>query len=112
MKTKHTEGEWSIYKNKSGNLFIEKKQSEENEDEYFKLIATIKGYDYHPLNNEECEANAKLICKAPEMFAMLNKLQPFLERQILLTPTGEKRNEMCDMNIEIQSLITNIVDYD
>lgn len=111
MKTKHTEGEWSIHKNVTC-CFIEKKHTELDGNEYFQQIAIIKGHDNHAPNYKENEANAKLICKAPEMFAMLSKFQSVLEKQILLTPTGEKRNEMCDLNIEIQSLIVNIIGYD
>ena len=51
------------------------------------------------------EDNGKLAACAPEMIEMIEKLQNQLTHLILITPSGEYRNKLTDLNIETLALI-------
>lgn len=40
-------------------------------------------------------------------FNMLQKIQPELEHLINLTPTGKRRNYLCDLNIKALTILSN-----
>lgn len=71
METKFTKGEWKILS----------EYFDENGGGFYNIgvegpgwIAEAMGTHVGPKNTIECYANAKLICAAPDMYAILNEI--------------------------------------
>lgn len=105
MELQHTKGAWAVASNQV-------------KDEYqysvlcdgSKLICNVLRRNYPEAKQDEeplALANAVLMAAAPSMLKSLQAAQKVIELQILKTPTGEERNKLCDLNIEIQTLIHN-----
>lgn len=72
---KGTKGKWKVHKG-SHYFSVKYEENERGEINLFMISEDYKGS--HSLV-EECEANALLISKAPEMLEMLEKLQPIFK---------------------------------
>lgn len=57
------------------------------------------------------ELVAMFISNSHPAFQILKQIQPELEHLINLTPTGKRRNQLCDLNIKALTVISNY-DYE
>lgn len=83
MKTKHTPGEWEVVRdsNPGHPLLIYSKKAEHSVADVFKLVRPGQW-----ITDEEAEANAALIAKAPAMLEMLETLLGVLEGRDSYSP--------------------------
>lgn len=90
-----TPGEWEITETESGSMSIAEKSDHS-------IICVLAEW------RKERKANARLICQAPAMYAALNEVGPLLDGLINRTPSGYKRNELCDLNIKVKTILNQI----
>ena len=110
MKTEHTSGKWTYYKN---SCYYDIKTDKNNRDLSVDLLLfDDNGKGLH--HTKENEANAKLIAEATktkkqrdELLEALIKAQIKVELLIGHLPTGEMRNIVTEENIEMLELIQN-----
>ena|SRR5690349_19292963 len=107
MNTKFTPGPWETRPAHETNEMLEKDNTYHRitSGEGYRDATTGHGFEVTGFMNA---ANARLIASAPEMFELLEEVSPLIDEIIHRLPTGNGRNEICDFNIKLKSLLTKI----
>lgn len=53
----------------------------------------------------EADANSILMASATDLYFALKEVSPLIDGLINRTPTGKKRDELCDLNIKVKSAL-------
>lgn len=89
---RYTQGNWEVW-GSLDTLTIGVTQNIHEDDEVFKRIALVSGYDHHVPNYEEAEANAKLMAASKDMYEALieaNRIIQMLCANKAINPAGIK----------------------
>lgn len=103
METEFTKGEWE---RRDNHIFIKGTYNR------VALVSVQDNYEpvtFIPKYDVEAEANARLIVNSPKLFKTVVELQKKLDMLISLTPTGDRRNDLCDLNIQTLCLLEDII---
>ena len=100
LETKFTKGDWIIHSKSETTITTAKGRT---------IATTATLQDGTEATYNENQANAKLISRAPKLFNALKDAVEEIDTMILLTPTGKRRNELCEKSIQLTRILYNSI---